>query len=556
MLTFLERLAYGFWDLIRRAVALLIPFLSSARTLRGWGRGLRWTLTILLLVGILGGLTWINFHFGLDVLLPRAPIVFGIRLANFWLPILALLLYALLWLGWWLWKLLGPESEVIEFADIDEAWEEAVHALNLASIDVREAPLFLVLGRPSGPEQALLDGAQLQLKVSHAPNRPTAPLHVYANRDGIYVTCAGASLLGQQAAILAGEADAALEGIADGAYGTPAADAFKTLQPQGQLLNVQAVLARAREQGRGADQLTEEEKLEIKRLIARDEAEHAQRPRQPRPLLLKNTEEVARLNARLKYLCRVIVRDRHPYCPVNGILLLIPFEANDTREDADQMGMICQQDLTTARQTLQVNCPLFALVCDLEKAQGFQDFLERFPPDQRQRRVGQRFPLAPDLRDNEDLLEVIDRSVQWISSSLFPTWIYRLFRVERDGREEFAPIVTGNVHLYQMLGQMRERQKRLSGLVVRSLTTSGHDEPWLFGGCYVAATGADSANEQAFIAGVFRRLTDNQNYVSWTSQATEEEANYHRWTNYGYGAIVVGGLVLLGMLYYAIVYLV
>ena len=49
-----------------------------------------------------------------------------------------------------------------------------------------------------------------------------------------------------------------------------------------------------------------------------------------RPLLLKNTDEVELLSSRLKYLCRLIVRDRQPYCPANGILLLIPLAATDS----------------------------------------------------------------------------------------------------------------------------------------------------------------------------------------------------------------------------------
>src|SRR5262249_46803739 len=154
------------------------------------------------------------------------------------------------------------------------------------------------------------------------------------------------------------------------------------------------------------DELTEAEKQEIRVLIAQEEQEHAQKTQKPRPLLLKYTEEVKRLTARLKHLCRLIVRDRHPYCPVNGILLLLPFGATDRKEDADQIGAICQQDLAALRQALQVHCPVIALVCDLEIAAGFREFIERFPAEQRQRRVGQRFPLAPDLAEGESLIEL------------------------------------------------------------------------------------------------------------------------------------------------------
>src|SRR5262249_61409054 len=70
---------------------------------------------------------------------------------------------------------------------------------------VPHPPLFLVLGQPEGSEQALFQASGLSWQVSHAlPSAP--PIRVRANRDGIYVTCAGASLLGRQAATLAGKA--------------------------------------------------------------------------------------------------------------------------------------------------------------------------------------------------------------------------------------------------------------------------------------------------------------------------------------------------------------
>ncbi len=542
MLSFLEQLLGAIFSfrarvtaLIGRIWALIFPSFGKARTsLEGWGRGLRWTIRIVVLAGILVGLWWINVRFDLSpqILAPTK------RLRDFFLPILGLLLYILLWLAWWLWRLLGPEEATLDFADIDDAWKEALRALKQTAMDVSDAPLFLVLGRPAGSEEALFSAAQLGLLVKQAPSRAEAPLHVYASRDAIYLTCAGASLLGKQAAILAGDVDPALDGPPAGGLGAGAVgeDIFKTLQPKGRLQDVQAVLARAREQGRSPDQLTEQEKQEIHQLIAQEEVEHKQA--RPRPQFLKNAEETARLTARLKHLCQLVARDRHPYCPINGVLLLVPFAASDTKEDADQTGTICQLDLATIRRGLQVHCPLFAMVCDLEKAPGFRDFTERFPADQRQRRVGLRLPLAPDLAQGESLPDLIDRSVHWICNSLFPSWIYKLFRVETASREDYAGTVKGNSQLYRLLSQVRERQKRLSSILVRGLVPE-QGGPLLLGGCYLAGTGKDPVREQAFIPGIFRRLIENQNYVSWTEEALAEETNYQQWTRYGYVGITV-----------------
>src|SRR5207247_385369 len=138
----------------------------------------------------------------------------------------------------------------------------------------------------------------------------------------------------------------------------------------------------------------------IRMLLAEEKVEAAKQGAGPRMHLLKNAPEVELLTARLRYLCRLIVRDRKPYCPINGLMVLVPFGAMDTDDDANQTGTICQLDLQTARRAFQVNCPAFVLVCDLESAGGFKEFMERFPTEQRQRRLGQRLPLAPDLNEN------------------------------------------------------------------------------------------------------------------------------------------------------------
>src|SRR5262249_52741041 len=133
-------------------------------------------------------------------------------------------------------------------------------ALEREGIDVTEVPLFLVLGRPIEGEQGLFQAAQLQLVVNHVPSRTDAPLHVYANRDSVYVSCAGTSLLGRQAAVLAGQAASA---VADPAYrgqemgeddpllkSVAMGEVFRTMGPTGPLQQIQAVLAQARREGR------------------------------------------------------------------------------------------------------------------------------------------------------------------------------------------------------------------------------------------------------------------------------------------------------------------
>lgn len=537
-------------NFLRGGIALLVPFLAQARDVRSWSPALRWAVRLVLLILLFLGLWWVNRFFALDRWL-KAPVLRGMGLHQFWLPILGLLTVALLWVVWWIWHLLGPEVESTDFPDIDEAWDEAVRALHQAGIDLTEVPLFLLLGKTLGGDEALAQASQLPLMVKLAPARADAPLHVFGNRDAVFVTCAGASLLGQHAVNLTGQG-----GIATAA-GAPVApsgdgeeeDPFKTMRPKGRSKEVGQILARAREEGRNPSELNEEEQEKIRHLLEAEEGEAGERPARPKPNLLRNPEQTAWLSARLRHLCRLILRDRHPYCPVNGTLVLVPYAALDGDEEANQTASICQQDLSGARQVFQVHCPLFVLVCDLETAPGFREFLSRFSAEERQRRVGQRFPLMPDLGENESAADLIDRGVQWICTALLPTWLYKSFRIETPGREDRPAVIRANTGLYRLLYQIRERRKRLGRVVSRAATfdTSG---PLLYGGCYLSGTGRDSAREQAFVAGVFQRLIREQSAVQWTEEGTREEADYERWTRYGYAGLAIAamGLVALGYL--------
>ena len=152
-------------------------------------------------------------------------------LGKIWLPLFGLCLYILLWLGWWLYRVLSLDvgDEESEFPDIDRAWAQAVEALTRADIRLDSTPLFLVLGWNSGSEESLFQAAGLKAKVNQVPRDDKGeikPLHVTADRDGIWLTCPGASLLAQQNPALVGQESG------EGPLATmaqPSADPFATL---------------------------------------------------------------------------------------------------------------------------------------------------------------------------------------------------------------------------------------------------------------------------------------------------------------------------------------
>jgi hypothetical protein len=506
-MSFLETI----WQFLLFAVSLLSPFAGQKPAFR-ISPGLRWFLHILLMAIILGGLWYLNEYFRIYEVIPRPQWA-----SRFWLPIIFLLLYALAVTGWWIYRLLMAEPEATDFPDIDDAWEEALDALDQAGIPITEVPVFLVLGRPETPEELLFQGAQLNLIVKGAPAGPRHPMHVYANRDGVFITCAGCSLLGKQASLYA------LEGIGDDAGATGDApipgladDAGATLKPGHQEQKIIKKLARM--VGTSMNGLQ-------RRMLRRES-------NLPMPNLLASSADVEETTARMAHLCRLIFRDRQPYCPINGILVLVPLGATDTELDAQQSAELCHRDLSVVRRVLKVQCPIFAMVVDMEQLPGFREFVHRRSAADRARRIGQRFPLnSPDLHD-ERLHEALADSVKWLGHNVIRDLVYKVFKTDAGSK------LDANHELFLILDEWRERKDHLARFIVQGLARDV-DGPLLFGGCYFAATGSERDKDQAFIRGVLARLFEGQNFISWTDQALADDARANSATFLGYAFLAV-----------------
>jgi hypothetical protein len=203
------------------------------------------------------------------------------------------------------------------------------------------------------------------------------------------------------------------------------------------------------------------------------------------------------------------------------------------------------------RKAMQVRCPVFALVCDLETLPGFRELIVRLPQDQRDRRMGQRFPLVPDIEPTA-VSSMIEAGVQQIGNRLIPNLVSTLWRIEStSGAAAVAEVVRGNVELYRLLGGVRDRQSRLVRVLSRVALPEG-SAPTMLGGCYFAGTGADPARGQAFIPGVFRRLIESQDFVSWTPEALAEERSYHTWARAGWVAIGLITAACVGLAAYVL----
>jgi hypothetical protein len=488
------------------------------------------TVHVLIVLLVLVLLTILNNVFGIDQLLRTR--VFNLN--RIWLPLLFIATYALFWLIRSLYRLLGPDGPGGEFEDIERAWANAREELAAAGLGLREIPIFLVLGKTSGSLEDFFAASRMPMQVRAVPRDPQAPLHVWANREAIFVTCEGASLLPVLAQRLTtASATAAPKPTM---IGEPASVPPTTSESSAQ---TPSELSAQNEQGEVL-LLGEPDPQPMARLSksSTQTAGGGKAARTRRSLLIQENDIVDLQRRRLRHLCKVLVRDRRPYCPINGMLILVPLAATATNDDASETAGVMQHDISVARQILQLDCPRFVILCDGENLPGFADVVWHFPETAGAPAwvLGQHFPVIPDVPEDRTGM-LFQQGMQRVADALLPLVVARLWRREGEaGVADRNVAVESNIRLYEFLSACRDRLLNLSRLVARGVQPD-QGRP-LLAGAYVAGTGPDGTWDQAFLAGVIRRAIEHQNQVRWTPDALTDDAIYYRYAWVGYLLLV------------------
>jgi hypothetical protein len=259
---------------------------------------------------------------------------------------------------------------------------------------------------------------------------------------------------------------------------------------------------------------------------------------------------------RLAYLCRLIRKDRYPWCPVNGALALIPWQALESDEACKEGLDVLNRDLSVARDALRLRCVTFVGVCDLETAQGFPEFRRAFPQNALKQRIGQRLPVLPDIAPDK-IPELMDYAANWIRNNVVRSWVLRYLRLDwpPDDRKTKSFVPATNRRLFQFLQEMHVRGPRLGRILGRGLPADARFEADpveaspLVGGCYLLATGRQP-NDQAFVPGVFQRLLESENTIRWSNKALVEDARFRRMATVGYVTLFLVVLGLAAMFYF------
>ncbi|MEX2187745.1 MAG: type VI secretion protein IcmF/TssM N-terminal domain-containing protein [Pirellulales bacterium] len=448
------------------------------------------------------------------------------------------------------------EGEGALFPDIEAAWDEGMVELDRLGVDLTLTPMFLIVGGHSEAQaQAMFDASQMEMVVKGVPAGHAALHWFYGRdsqgRDAIYLYCANVSCLSllSRVAKNAGPATAAASGAAGGggsrdirstmqvadirdtmAGPSPAAAPTApapamNIRGTMEVANIRDTMAGTGPGGAAAPAATLEQRI----VVDKSDREEAQR--------------------RLQYLCKLIVRARKPFCPINGMLAVLPYKVLESQTGAGEMTVAATADLRVLHRAFKLRFPVNVLVSGLEDELGFQELV---------RRVGQADAAARRFGKGHDIWKTpLAEQMEALCShacGAFEDWAYSLFRKDDALRKK-----TGNERLYLLLCKIRGRvQMHLEKVLAEGFGFDPDRQedvvPPLFGGCYFAATG-EREDRRAFVAGVLRdKLFDTEADVEWTDEAIFEDQRYHRWarTVMGIDALLA---VALALVLYVVIWL-
>lgn len=568
---------------------------AAALDVRGWpGRGpyprlVFVGLHVAVAAALLGAMIWIQRAYDLE----RYAESSLQWLRQSWLPIIGVLFYGLAWCGWYLMLTVRTRDDSESNADIRREWKAAKRRMSRAGIDIHRVPLFLTLGQPTGGVHRFFSAGQFNFSVPAIPADDAAPLSVCGNRDAVFVCCNQTSQLGSfstrpaATAALSALSSAATPGFISGSTShgmaavtpvpenTLAAEVIEAMgdhggpPPGGDARPFSpspapssaaggvatAALAQSRptvaavplaETVQGMEQRLTELESQLALVDAAPEAEISAAcvpAASTSPQLdACATDQVIE---RLELICRLIAEEREPFCPLNGIVLLVPMQATDSDATAEEAGNRIVQDLQAVIRAVEMEVSVQVVLCDLETCEGAEAWLERCPQENRNRPLGTLLPDALEC-ETDAPAEWSDRAAGWLCDDLLPSLARGGLRRATADRSADRRHQRGNRSVHRFVQSMRARRTHLSRLLRQCVAPQSR--PWRVRGCFLAATGSvDSAN-CAFTAGLMPVIQGMQHEVRWLESRRQRDAWYLAVAIAGYGLMALLAAATIALL--------
>ena len=432
-----------------------------------------------------------------------------------WPGLVALLIYAAIRLVFYIIAQI-PQAQT-EFPDIEEAIDTGLAALQDANLSIRDVPLFLVVGLSPQEERSFLESSLVGKDIRVADN--DLPVHWYGDHRAIWVTLPGVSAIVAQAKL-------SLAAAGKGAP-TPSAGPDAGQPDFGSTLGG-AEPSRFSTIG-GVDRFSTRSGNVSETAAPLVEGYHA-------PTRRLDADERDRYEARMKFFVRILREARYPVCPINGVLLTVPYGWT-TSPGLSQLADTVKIDMYALQETIGVKGMTILALSGIEQFSEFKTYIERLDRDQVERRCGCGYPslVTPSTDD-------VERTHTWMVQ-YFERQVFELFQ------RKLGDVSNGE--LFRLLD--RVRKSRAS--IVRILKNAFPDdvtEPLYLSGLYFASLEGPGAVRLPFFEGLLARLMrEHDDMIGWNNAAMREDKlmqNVSRWILVAAAAfVIIDAVVILSM---------
>lgn len=396
------------------------------------------------------------------------------------------------------------ESDGSDWPEIDAAWQTGLDGLEREGLDFQRLPIFLVTGLTLQSERRFFEGCQWQWSVIEPPaDRPT-PIRFYANREGIFLACSGISASSLQAwntrssssvapAVAEGNSPAS-PGLAPGTMrGVPAAAIDHTSTPRGFSAGLGGTLKNIASMVQAT--------LGPRALSGISPTET---PSNPDMRAISGAElEVCR--SQMAHLAMILRRDR-TYCPINGVLQLIPFDWVTRRRQHVTLVRSVRKDYEALSQTLHLQFPVVLGLVGIDELAGYDSYIRRcrdLDPQSLLARAG------TSVATGAIFDEATSSYVSQMISNCFRDKAYESFLADLDNRS--------NSRVYNLVCALDDEVDNLKHLL--QALGNPHPQPLSevrHAGAYLAGLG-EVSEHRAFLLGLLAKMLNEQNQVAYTA---------------------------------------
>lgn len=457
---------------------------------------------------------------------------------------------------------LEPDSS--PYPDIEQAWNAGLASLKEHNIALNQTPLFLVVGlRDEQAAEMLMTAAARSWVVKGVPGG-SPPIQFYATPDAVYLCCIDCA----QSSRLSNA-----DPVSISAPG-PARMAEMTLSPEFNAGRGSATFDASRAGGEGSlfgnslsgsgitSGSSSKSILEDSSVVRQGykgtldgfgpspsmDIAAFRTTRGPSSAMATLTPDIAEKQSnRLAYVCKLIRRARDPYCPINGILSVLPYKLIQLSDNqANELARAVKADLESFRKHLSLRCSVIGLMTGLEQEPGFCELKRRLGKTaSRENRFGKGFRRmwVPAAAESVEALTAH-------ACQQFESWTYHLFK------QENALQKIGNAKLYALLCKVRTQlRQRMVDTISKAFAYEPSREraeagdKMLFGGLYFGASG-EKEDLHGFVKGVFDKLVQREDIVEWTPDIVASDKRFFYWAQISTAVFWLMLLATAGMSYF------